>query len=116
MSSEQKLGPKQQAWMDALKSGEYKKTKGVLHTENGFCCLGVACDLRDREGWEKLGMGTYRFMSCSSYMPEVIMQDLALLEKGHSALMRYNDTDNLDFTQIADIITHDPFSFFYKPR
>lgn len=29
----------------ALRSGEYKQTKTKLRDENGFCCLGVGCDL-----------------------------------------------------------------------
>lgn len=29
----------------ALRSGEYKQTRGRLHDLNGFCCLGVACDI-----------------------------------------------------------------------
>lgn len=34
-----------QKWIDALRSGEYKQTKETLQDKNGFCCLGVACDL-----------------------------------------------------------------------
>lgn len=43
-----------QMWVDALRSGEYKQGKGVLHakTKRGdrFCCLGVACDLYQKHG------------------------------------------------------------------
>lgn len=28
-------------WCNALRSGEYKQTKGRLQDEDGFCCLGV---------------------------------------------------------------------------
>lgn len=64
--------PIQQAWLDALKSGEYAQTTAVLHRTSetygdnvGFCCLGVACDVMaktgvleferhidEKEGWE----------------------------------------------------------------
>jgi len=30
-------------WVEALESGEFSKTTGVLHDEYGYCCLGVAC-------------------------------------------------------------------------
>lgn len=34
------------AWIDALRSGLYQQTVAQLHdTVDGFCCLGVACDL-----------------------------------------------------------------------
>lgn len=36
-------------WIKALRSGKYKQTKGVLHNEDGFCCLGVLCDLVKKE-------------------------------------------------------------------
>jgi hypothetical protein len=33
-------------WIAALKSGDYEQTQYVLHsTSNGYCCLGVLCDL-----------------------------------------------------------------------
>ncbi len=37
-------------WVEALKSGEYKKGYGALrdHTDR-FCCLGVLCDLYRKE-------------------------------------------------------------------
>lgn len=37
-------------WVDALRSGEYKQTDGALRKEDGFCCLGVLCDLASQEG------------------------------------------------------------------
>jgi hypothetical protein len=30
-------------WIEALDSGEYKQTRGILQNVNGYCCLGVAC-------------------------------------------------------------------------
>lgn len=32
-------------WIKALLSGDYKKAKGALKTERGYCCLGVLTDL-----------------------------------------------------------------------
>jgi hypothetical protein len=36
-------------WIDALRSNEYKQTQGYLHTSDGYCCLGVLCDLYAKE-------------------------------------------------------------------
>lgn len=33
------------AWVEALNSGEYKQTKGLLRKKDSFCCLGVLCEL-----------------------------------------------------------------------
>jgi hypothetical protein len=38
-----------QKWVNDLKSGEYKKGKGYLHKEDTYCCLGVLCDLYQKE-------------------------------------------------------------------
>lgn len=32
-------------WVEALKSGEYKQIRDFLHTKEGYCCLGVACEI-----------------------------------------------------------------------
>jgi hypothetical protein len=36
-------------WIAALRSNEYKQAQGYLHTNEGFCCLGVLCDLYAEE-------------------------------------------------------------------
>jgi hypothetical protein len=38
-------------WVAALRSGEYKQGQGNLrNSDNTFCCLGVLCDLAQKEG------------------------------------------------------------------
>lgn len=32
-------------WVQALRSGEYRQATDVLRRGDGFCCLGVLCDL-----------------------------------------------------------------------
>lgn len=41
-----------QKWIDALRSGEYKQTKGTLRDTNGHCCLGVLCDVAKPPEWD----------------------------------------------------------------
>jgi hypothetical protein len=36
-------------WCTALRSGEYKQTKGYLKNNEGYCCLGVLSDLYAKE-------------------------------------------------------------------
>ena len=43
------LGPKQQAWINALRSGNYRQTKYYLNNSEGYCCLGVACEIFKNE-------------------------------------------------------------------
>lgn len=37
-------------WIEALRSGEYIQGKNKLHSQYGFCCLGVLCDIAEKEG------------------------------------------------------------------
>lgn len=40
-------------WVAALRSGKYKQTIGNLKTSEGYCCLGVLCDLH-RKRFKKI--------------------------------------------------------------
>jgi hypothetical protein len=46
-----------QLWVDALRSGNYQQGTRRLRSENAYCCLGVLCDLYDRDqggpGWDE---------------------------------------------------------------
>lgn len=40
-----------QLWIDALRSGKYKKLRNALHRDDRFCALGVACEVyREQTG------------------------------------------------------------------
>lgn len=56
---DEKLNPEVKArWVAALRSGEYTQGKGMLReADNCMCCLGVLCDLYDKDGWGKLFNG-----------------------------------------------------------
>ena len=47
-----KLTDAQEQWLTALEDGSYTQTTGALRDAEGFCCLGVACDLYDSDGWD----------------------------------------------------------------
>ena len=55
-------------WVAALRSGEYEQGRGYLHTEDGHCCLGVLCDLHQRETgdgeWRPWGSGDAGHSQC----------------------------------------------------
>lgn len=39
-------------WVQALRSGEYRQTKNYLSTDDGYCCLGVLCEVAIADGLE----------------------------------------------------------------
>lgn len=57
------IGPNQTAWIVALASGKYPQAKGYLKrpdtpvSEGGFCCLGVAEEIRDPACWIQASPG-----------------------------------------------------------
>lgn len=40
-------------WVDALRSGKYKQARGRLKTDDGYCCLGVLCDVSGSGTWAR---------------------------------------------------------------
>ena len=95
-------------WVAALRSGEYEQAQGQLWSGDGFCCLGVLCDLAARDGgpqWEG-----DRFASSSAH-PEIAMWSWVVGRgQGRDAgalserLMEANDRQLKTFRQIASII------------
>ena len=58
-----KMNPEvKQKWIDALRSGDYEQGSEKLRGVNGYCCLGVLCDIYSREydtQWEFRGYDEY---------------------------------------------------------
>lgn len=121
-------------WIRALRSGKYKQTRGALHKGEGFCCLGVACDLAVQAGVvrtvKKDGMevgvaydglevkATYD--GCIAVLPPRVMKWLRLrTPNGMSrslalpSLTKMNDQGK-SFSEIADFIEQHPNELFQE--
>lgn len=97
-----------QKWADALRSGKFKQTTGCLQDSNGYCCLGVACEIfipenkkqKDERG-ELCGAFPDGQRAAPRWLKD-ISSDLDIrLGTGFSAL---NDVKEFTFDMIADII------------
>jgi hypothetical protein len=98
-------------WVDALRSGNYKQTRGVLRglASQGFCCLGVACDV---SGITKWIYGTYD--GAAANLPPSVVEWLGVEKDGRfyteipenkaRNLVTLNDAFGYDFNKIADLI------------
>lgn len=42
-----------QKWIDSLRSGKYQQGQSKLYSGDGFCCLGVLCDIYAKEVGDK---------------------------------------------------------------
>lgn len=111
-------------WVEALRSGKYKKTTGQLHVAqsthsqpSGYCCLGVLTALAIEDGVEVpadwpglagLPSPVKDWAGLDSRFPQVPFRHEAL-EADEIGLTALNDGDELDirkrsFKEIADKI------------
>lgn len=103
-------------WVNALRSGEYKQTTGVLQNENGYCCLGVLCDVAVKSG---LDVDVYTTTDdngepCTGYgdswsqLPQEVVNWAGLENPNPMLIEDYaislNDNRGYTFDQIADLI------------
>lgn len=110
----QKLGPKQKAWVKALRSGKFKQTEGVLKDKNGYCCLGVLCELE-----EKLTKNGYiKGTDNSIELPNIILKKYGFNSKIGSIKNSYSlaarNDDGISFKEIANFIEQNPEKVFTK--
>ena len=102
-------------WMNALRSGEYSQTRGYLRTTEGFCCLGVLCDLYSKETGTEW-VENYELENSSSFLEEFATLPKEVMEwSGLEYPNPYFDFENgvslaslndggKEFNEIADVI------------
>lgn len=108
-------------WVAALRSGEYRQTAGNLRVSDGYCCLGVACEISGLGRWVE-GESVYAYEIDGFEiefvrLPRPVREWLGLRsstgEFGSKSLERYgSDVRELTsindggatFAEIADII------------
>lgn len=50
-------------WINALRSGDYEQGRNRLCSDEGFCCLGVLCDISGLGKWESAGDGAKAYVT-----------------------------------------------------
>jgi hypothetical protein len=64
-------------WIKALESGKYKQIKGQLANKDGYCCLGVLCELAIENGVEvsrQFDKDTVLFDNEIEHLPKSVMK------------------------------------------
>lgn len=94
-------------WIKALRSGNYRQGSGSLRSSGHFCCLGVLCDLVQKDGgpdWsEDRGWG-HEFLGDPGKLPKIISKWMGLDPVISSRLVSMNDKEGKTFKEIADYI------------
>lgn len=97
-------------WVAALRSGKYVQTRDRLKDyDNGFCCLGVLCDISGVSEW-KVGVDSYVYLNKDGTLPLSVMEwaglrspDGEVSGQEHDSLAEINDAGNT-FETISQII------------
>lgn len=99
----------------ALRSGNYQQTTKVLKDENGFCCLGVACDISGLGEWTASNRYKTPTKTEVCVLPPIVADWLGIDQAGRfindglkDALWVKNDMSRMTFNEIADIIESEP--------
>tara|TARA_R110000851_G_scaffold53830_1_gene127593 strand:+ start:3295 stop:3636 length:342 start_codon:yes stop_codon:yes gene_type:complete len=98
----------------ALRSGEYKQARGVLQDTGGFCCLGVMCDVYERETGNKLKRTPSGLLYGTSLLYHVVVKEWVGLKANtggsdsNEPLAAINDRSDSSFAYIADFIESEP--------
>lgn len=109
VSTDRRLDPTLKAkWLEALRSGKYAQTQKALNDGQGFCCLGVLCDLMNPDGWDS-GLWSQDWEAeepqwCDGDLDSSTRLRVGLSSDSEVTLIRMNDEEKKNFTEIADWI------------
>lgn len=123
MTTREEYQARRKAWVEALRSGKYQQTKSMLYDGDGFCCLGVACDISKLGDWEladesDVDVGAHNYVCEMDVdavgLPDDVRDWLGLKNssgqhlinggKDYETLPNINDHEGKSFSEIADLI------------
>jgi hypothetical protein len=122
------------AWIAALRSKKYTQTKQYLHDKDGFCCLGVACELAiadgvpltqrlfDDGGTFYIDRGVIDYGGTISSLPSEVKDWLGIDSDlgnyqdfvAEDTCLAWKNDGGKTFEEIADIIESEPEGLFKK--
>jgi hypothetical protein len=97
--------------IEALRNGAYRQVRGVLRSADGFCVLGVLCDISGLSCWDP---ATGAYADGHHYAPPQVLVWAGLGEREAGALMWMNDR-GVDFASLADRIEADAYELTSQP-
>jgi hypothetical protein len=121
----QKLGPRQERWVRALESGQYKQATSVLHNEENqsFCCLGVACDIIKNDDLnEDLKTDVKNALEFMTVLPPFVIDYYGLIKENgqhkenNTVCLTYMNDNGESFAEIAKVIRANPEYWFEEPK
>lgn len=85
-------------WVAALRSGQYKQGFAQLRSEEGFCCLGVLCNLHAKAHPEIAARQTDpdSYLGGSFFLPEEVQAWAGLKQESGAEVIFKGHTKTLD--------------------
>ena len=112
----------QNLWLEALESGEYTQTNRCLNDENGFCCLGLACIVYEKETGNKLprnkegyikGLTLTNVQGVQEWLGLISHSGVPLNDK-FSSLTVMNDHKSKTFKEISTHVKTNPRQYLLQ--
>jgi hypothetical protein len=93
-------------WINALRSGQYEQASGALRNKNGYCPLGVLCDLSKLSDWKaEPNSNKFDYLNQLNYLPKEVAMWAGINDderaKFNSFFIVYNDYEKLTFDDFA---------------
>lgn len=123
MSEKQTLGPIQRKWIEALRSGKYKQGRALLCGAEGYCCLGIACEVLESPRTVVGRVTSFRGHDAFPHRTDAERLKLRSTSglivggpmlRGKDWLAGAND-EGATFSEIADFIEANPAAVFTEP-
>lgn len=105
-------------WVKRLRSGKYTQSESFLRTTEGYCCLGVLCDIYEEEQestkWKEYG-GEYYLHGEFETLPDEVQKWAELdsespkvnMPNGNKKVLALLNDSGVPFSAIADYIEAD---------
>lgn len=93
-------------WCEELRSGRYQQTHDFLKLGNGYCCLGVLCDIAYKQAVYHIPLENYKNLE-TERIPDEIMKAAKISYDQCRELSVAND-DGKTFDYIANMIEELP--------
>ena len=91
-------------WVRRLRSGEYKQGRGGLRSQSDeFCCLGVLCDMGEKQDWQKDDILGWLYGTQRGMPGEDVLQ-AAGLSGSHARMLASRNDYGHTFDKLADWI------------
>lgn len=118
------MNPNALKWVEELESGNWEQRKDYLSKNGKHCCLGVACELYQKEVGDlevradESGIVFYNGQQHS--LPTKVREWLGLVHRGgtfgeEGSLIRLNDS-GISFKEIAKVIREEPEKLFLHEK